>query len=130
MIADFQLIPDLNLYLTVATKRGAKKLKGYPEACRVIGNDFLPAAFEYQGSMGEMFVRYFEDCLQKKAEELGMKSLGPLRWYWQQSLSIDLQRHVPDVQLEDVRDATASVQRREQPQGNPCMLQRGNEVGR
>ena len=41
-----------------------------------------------------MFAQHFENCVQKRAEELGMKSPGPLRWYWRQRLSIALQRHV------------------------------------
>ena len=64
--------------------------------CRKIGHDFLPAAFECQGSIGQIFAQHFENCVQKRAEELGMKSpAGPLRWgYWRQRLSIALQRHV------------------------------------
>ena len=44
-----------------------------------------------------MFAHNFENCVQKRAEELGMKSPGQLRWYWkrQRRLSIALQRHVP-----------------------------------
>ena len=41
-----------------------------------------------------MFAQHFENCVQKRAEELEMKSPGPLRWYWRQRLSIALQRHV------------------------------------
>jgi len=44
----------------------------------VIGNNIIPVVFEVQGSVGGIFERHFEDCLLKRAEELGMKSPGPL----------------------------------------------------
>jgi len=81
-------------YLAVASSREQSKINDYMEECRKIGHDFLPAAFECQGSIGQMFAQHFENCVQKRAEELGMKSPGPLRWYWRQRLSIALQRHV------------------------------------
>ena len=81
-------------YLAVASLREQSKINDYIGECRMIGHDFLPVAFECQGSIGQMFAQHFENCVQKRAEELGMKSLGPLRWYWRQRLSIALQRHI------------------------------------
>ena len=78
----------------VASLRKQSKINDYMGECRKIGHDFLPAAFECQGSIGQIFALHFENCVQKRAEELGMKSPGPLRWYWRQRLSIALQRHV------------------------------------
>ena len=49
-------VGELGGKVAVATKRReTEKLKEYTEACRVIGNDFLSAAFECQGgSIGGM----------------------------------------------------------------------------
>ena len=50
------------------------RLNDYTGECRKIGHeDFLPAAFEFecQGSIGQMFAQHFENCVQKRAEELG-----------------------------------------------------------
>jgi hypothetical protein len=73
-------------YLAVASLREQSKINDYTGECRKIGHDFLPAAFECQGSIGQMFAQHFENCVQKRAaEELGMKQGGshqdrPLRW--------------------------------------------------
>ena len=73
-------------YLAVASLREQSKINDYTKECRKIGHDFLPAAFECQGSIGQMFAQHFENCVQKRAaEELGMKQGGshqdrPLRW--------------------------------------------------
>ena len=77
-------------YLAAASLREQSKINDYTGECREIGHDFLPAAFECQGSIGQtMFAQHFENrVVQKRAEELGMKSPGPLRWYWRQRLSI------------------------------------------
>ena len=81
-------------YLAVAKLREQSKINDYMEECRKIGHDFLPVTFECQGSIGQMFDQHFEDCVQKRAEELEIiKSPGPLRWYWRQRLFIALQRH-------------------------------------
>ena len=75
-------------YLAVASLREQSKINDYTGECRKTGHDFLPAAFEFQGGIGQMFAQHFENCVQKRAEELRMKSPGPLRWYWRQRLSI------------------------------------------
>ena len=57
-------------YLAVASSREQQsKINDYMGECRKIGHDFLSAAFECQGSIGQMFAQqhFGENCVQKRA---------------------------------------------------------------